>query len=327
MRVFVDYAEAPSVAAMRVGGMTVAERVLREAARAGATAAVVRVDTDALPAMSELPLAIERIPLTADAPELPRVDGRTIAGIEISDEASRRRAGRALLQSLRRPHDGLGDRFVIRPISLRLTALLCRLGATPNQVTCANILIGLVACAFAAGSTSTARITAGVAIILQVILDSCDGELARLRYMSSKLGMWLDNVSDDVIDALFLVALGVGVGGPWLYVGLGAALAKGTVALMIHIDVARRGKAGDILAFQWFFDGTDEDLADRFDTDQFSVLGVGRAFGRRDLYLLVWGTACIVGIPELALGLAAAISGVYFGLGVAHVVAKSRSAA
>ena len=126
---------------------------------------------------------------------------------------------------------------------------------------------------------------------------------------------------------LFLVARGVGVGGPWLYVGLGAAVAKGTVALMIHIDVARRGKAGDILAFQWFFDGTDEDLADRFDTDQFSVLGVGRAFGRRDLYLLVWGTACIVGIPELALGLAAAISGVYFGLGVAHVVAKSRSAA
>lgn len=325
MRVFVDYAGAPGVAAMRVGGMSVVERVLREAARRGATGAIVRIDEAARLELASVPISVERISASSSTPELPVIEGRTIAGVEISDEASRRRASRALLQSLRRPHDGLGDRFVIRPISLRLTAALCRLGATPNQVTVANIVIGLCACAFAAGSSSTARILAGIAIIVQVILDSCDGELARLRHMSSRLGMWLDNVSDDVIDALFLVALGWGVGGPWLVVGIAAAIAKGSVALMIHVDVARRGKPGDILAFQWFFDGTDEDLADRFDTARFSILGVGRAFGRRDLYLLVWGAACIAGVPQLALGLAVAISGVYFGLGIAHVIATSRA--
>jgi len=32
---------------------------------------------------------------------------------------------------------------------------------------------------------------------LQSILDGCDGEIARLKFKSSKIGEWLDNVLDD----------------------------------------------------------------------------------------------------------------------------------
>jgi hypothetical protein len=322
MRVFLDYAGATAVAAMRVGGMTVAERVVRDASRRGVTGVVVRA-AEGLPDLSAVPVVIERIAESAPAPELPALDATTIAGVAISDEDSRRRAQRALLQSLRRPHDGLGDRYAIRPVSLRLTALLAAMRATPNQVTCLNILVGVGACIAAAGLH---LIAAGALIILQVVLDSCDGELARLRHMSSKLGMWLDNVSDDLIDNAFVIALGAGLGGIWLWLGLAAGVSKGLCALMIHVDVARRGKAGDILSFQWFFDEANEDLAERFETTG-SVLGTLRATGRRDFFLLAWGALCIASLPGVAILFGLAVGVTYFGLAVAHVFAvKARNA-
>src|SRR5213075_525221 len=128
----------------------------------------------------------------------------------------------------------------------------------------------------AAIGTRTAFVAAGALIFVQVVLDSCDGELARIRFMHSRLGMILDNGSDDVIDNLFVAMLGIGLGGIWVPIGVGAAIGRGLSALMIHVDVARRGKVGDVLAFKWFFDAEDEALQERFETKG-SVLGVVRA--------------------------------------------------
>ncbi len=52
--IFVDYGALPGVAGMEVCGMTVAERVLRDAAKAGARRALVR--GDGLPTLPALPL-------------------------------------------------------------------------------------------------------------------------------------------------------------------------------------------------------------------------------------------------------------------------------
>jgi phosphatidylglycerophosphate synthase len=299
---------------MVVGGMTVVERVLREAAKAGAERAVVYGD---LPVLPELPLEVVR----ADGvPDGEVIAGDTIAGVTITDEKSRRAASAALWKTCRRPHDGLGDRYVIRAISTRLSRVLCKLNWTPNQVTLANIVIGLAACAVAA---TGAFVLAGALMFAQVVLDSCDGELARVRFMHSRLGMILDNGSDDLIDNLFVAMLGVGIGGIWAPIGIAAAIARGISALMIHIDVAKRGKLGDVLAFKWFFD-KDESLVDRFDTGT-SLFGVGRAFGRRDLYVLVWAATCVVGVPIVGLCLSIVLSAAYFGLSVAHVILTRRS--
>ena len=130
---------------------------------------------------------------------------------------------RALLQSCRRPHDGVGDRFFIRYLSLTLTRVLTGTAVTPNHVTMVNIVVGLAACWFASRGTATAFLVAGALMILQVVLDSCDGELARIRHMHSKLGMTMDNVSDDVIDNGFVAAVGLGLGGWWAWVAVPAA--------------------------------------------------------------------------------------------------------
>lgn len=317
--VLLDYRGRGDVPAMRVGGMTVLERQLREAARDGADRAV--VVGAALPALPALPIAVE----ASDEPpaDAKPVDGATIAGVAISDEDSRRRASRALWRTCRRPYDGLGDKYVIRGISTRVSRALCAIGATPNQVTVANIAIGLAACAVVAAGTYTAFAVAGALMFAQVVLDSCDGELARIRYMHSRIGMILDNGSDDLIDNLFVAMMAIGIGGVWAPIGVAAAIGRGFSAAMIHVDVARRGKAGDILAFKWFFDTEGEALSDRFETKG-SVAGTVRAFGRRDLYVLVWAASCVAGIPLIGLVLSIALSTVYFCLAIAHLVVMRR---
>lgn len=322
--VFVDYGALPGVAGMQVCGMTVAERILRDAAKAGARRAVVR--GDALPVLPALPISVETLAADAAPPAqmMRALPPATIAGVPISDEPSRRRAARALLQTCRRSYDGLADRYVIRAISLRLSALFCTLRVTPNQITWVNVLVGLAACGFAALGTYASVAIAGALMFAQAVLDSCDGEVARLRHLSSRFGMWLDNTSDDVIDNLFVAMLGVGLGGIWLPIAIAAAVGKSLTALMIHVDVARQGKAGDILAFKWFFDTAGEDLADRFETGT-SIAGIGRAFGRRDMYILVWAITCVAGIPVLGLVHGALVSFGYLGLAIAHVIVTRRS--
>ncbi|HLL23887.1 MAG TPA: CDP-alcohol phosphatidyltransferase family protein, partial [Kofleriaceae bacterium] len=180
-----------------------------------------------------------------------------------------------------------------------------------------------VACIVVAAGTPTALFAGGALMFAQVVLDSCDGELARIRFMHSRLGMMLDNGSDDLIDNLFVAMLGIGIGGIWAPIAIASACARGFSAVMIHVDVARRGKPGDILAFKWFFDRDGEALTERFETNG-SVTGTLRAFGRRDLYVLVWTVSCLAGIPLVGLLLSVVMSAVYFALAIAHLVVTRR---
>lgn len=330
--VFVDYAGREAVAAMRLGGMSIVERVLREAAQAGATRARVRLAAAARPALPLLALAVEFTDGDAPADARP-VAGDVIAGVTVADARSRRRAERALLQACRRSYDGLGDTYVIRPVSLRLTPWFARAGLTPNQITVANTVVGALACALFAwgGSRETgggraALAVGGAAIFLQVVLDSCDGELARVRHLYSSFGRMLDNVSDDVIDIGMTLALGWAVGGWWWPVAIASAVARASCAAMIFRAVARIGKAGDVLAFRWFFDRAEADLADRFE-HKLTPLAVLRSFGRRDVYTLVWAVCGVTAVllPGLILGLIVAFG--YFGLSVVHRVVRARTPA
>lgn len=320
--VYVDYADAKGVAGMVIGGMTVAERVLRDAARSGATRAVVRADR--LPALPPLALAVEVIPATAAPPsDAATIPGDVIAGQRIVDARSRKLAESALLQTCRRPYDGLGDRYVIRAISLRLTRLFCALGISPNQVTSLNVVIGLVACLVVTRGTPSTFVAAGALMFLQVVLDSCDGEIARIRHMHSAFGMWLDNTSDDVIDTAFVACLGIGMGGVFAIVGICAAIVRGLVALAVHVAVARMGKPGDVMAFKWWFDTDDDDLSERYEPTM-SLGMVLRAFGRRDLYVLVWAASCIAQVPVAGLFLGSVNAVVHGVMGLLHIVKRAK---
>ncbi len=117
---------------------------------------------------------------------------------------------------------------LVRHLSYRLTPILLKTPATPNQITSISLLLGLACAAcFTQGGWITG-IVGGLLLVASYTFDNCDGEVARIKKMSSEFGAKLDDMSDWMVDASFFVALGYGtaqVNGQqfWLWLGLAAA--------------------------------------------------------------------------------------------------------
>ena len=279
-----------------IGGLTALERRIREVARQGATRAVVAAAPVAFP--RPLPIPVEFVAVGSAAPEgarRERVD--VIAGVELADETARLRAEWALIRRMNKSFEGPVDALINWRFSMRITRILARrsLAVTPNHVTITAILVGLAASFVASRSGYAMFAIAGVMLEVNSILDSCDGELARLRYQYSKLGQWLDNLSDDIVDNLFIIAVGAGFGGVWRCLGLVVAGGRILVSLVTYLDVYRRTGTGDVFAFRWWFE-TDKATADDV-YDPTSPITWLRSFGRRDTYVFVWMVVLLCGFP------------------------------
>ncbi len=122
--------------------------------------------------------------------------------------------------------------------SIFLSAPLARLGATPNGVTVAWILIGLGGVAALLSPLWTVRIAGGLLLQLSYLLDFVDGEVARLRRQSSPVGNFLDLVGHGLIK----VSLPLGAG--WAAAadrgGLAWLLAGGVGALAVGVGDSLR---------------------------------------------------------------------------------------
>ncbi|RLG77281.1 MAG: CDP-alcohol phosphatidyltransferase family protein [Thermoprotei archaeon] len=102
--------------------------------------------------------------------------------------------------------DGPVSRYINRRISGPMTYLIVRLGIplTPNQVSVISFLLGVVAAWL---YLSGMPIAAGVMVQIASIVDGVDGELARLKKMTSKRGAFLDAVLDRLVDILVIMSL------------------------------------------------------------------------------------------------------------------------
>lgn len=300
-----------------IGGLTAIERRIREVAKQGATRAVVAAAPVVFPRL--LPIPVEFVPVGSMSPQGARRErADVIAGVELGDEAARRRAEWALIRRMNKSFEGPVDALINWRFSMRITRLLARrsLAVTPNHVTITAILVGLAASFVARRAGYAMFAIAGVMLEVNSILDSCDGELARLRYQYSRLGQWLDNLSDDIVDNLFLVAVGAGLGGAWRWLGLAAAGGRVLVALTTYLSVYRRTGTGDVFAFRWWFE-TDKATADEV-YDPRSPITWLRSFGRRDTYVFVWMVVLLCGLPQWVVCHGLAIAAVNVSLLVLH---------
>lgn len=114
------------------------------------------------------------------------------------------------LQSVEGSLDGVIDRHVNRRVSRPLSRLFMKLGCSPNVITVLSLVTGLTgAVCFAAGSYR-AGIVGALLFQLAVILDCCDGEVARLTFAESPLGQALDLVSDNIVHVAVFVGIAWG---------------------------------------------------------------------------------------------------------------------
>jgi len=114
----------------------------------------------------------------------------------------------------------------LRDISPYLTRILLRAGLSANGVTWLMI-ISAAAAAIATGWPSLlGAILAVILVQLQMLLDCCDGEVARWRQTSSPVGVYLDRIGHYVAECGIAVALGVRatgqfqLSGVWISAGL-----------------------------------------------------------------------------------------------------------
>lgn len=301
----------------RVGGVAAVERRVRELAKQGATRVVVAAS--AWTPAREWPIPVEFAGAGAEPPaDARRERADVIAGIELVDEPARRRAEWALIRRMNKSFEGPVDALINWRFSMRITRVLAQrsLAVTPNQVTMCAILLGIAASVVLARGSYAAVAVAGVMLELNSILDSVDGELARLRLQYSKLGQWLDNLSDDLVDNLFIACAGVAVGGPWLWIGLAAASGRVFHSLVTYASVYRQTGTGDIFAFRWWFEQKKLTADDVYDPRQVSTWL--RSFGRRDTYVFIWMIACLAGFPQWIIGHGAVIAATNLALLVLH---------
>jgi CDP-L-myo-inositol myo-inositolphosphotransferase len=128
--------------------------------------------------------------------------------IDVDDEKAHRKAEKALLDSLRcKDNDGPVSRRLNRPVSTRLSGILVNFNITPNQISLFSFVLSMIAAGlFLLGSYRFLAL-GGVIAQFASIIDGSDGEVARLKYLSSDYGGWFDAVLDRYADAFLLSGL------------------------------------------------------------------------------------------------------------------------
>ena len=102
-------------------------------------------------------------------------------------------------------------------LAVKLLPRLAPIGLTPNQVTIANLLNGLLIMASIAGHQ---YILAAVLTQLYLFLDILDGNLARYREMSTPLGAILDKIGDRFFYNGVMIVLGLTTPVHWIWIVL-----------------------------------------------------------------------------------------------------------
>jgi 1L-myo-inositol 1-phosphate cytidylyltransferase / CDP-L-myo-inositol myo-inositolphosphotransferase len=262
-------------ASLRVGGLTVLERAIRQLARTPDARVIVASD-GSIPLPPALPPNVEvrAVPDPAAAAVLAgdlgaqavegdvvRVGGGSDEEIRVIDDASRRAAEDAVFATLFRPDLGFVARRLNKPISVPLTRhLLVRSSITPNQITLVAAAFGVFGCLAVATGRYGWVVAGFVMAQIQSVLDGCDGELARVRFQQSKMGAWLDTFVDDVLNVLMTGAAGIGLyragGGDWaMAIGVGGAAMLIASNLIIMRDMRRQRASGDLMDMIWWFSG------------------------------------------------------------------------
>lgn len=123
--------------------------------------------------------------------------------------AERRAAARMLYRIIHKPQDNAITRYLYRPISFPLTRLLVHTGITPNQISLVTAVLVVIGCWLTARGPMDSAFHGTLFLLAASYVDCCDGEVARLKLESSRLGAWLDTVVDELSQVAYLVALGL----------------------------------------------------------------------------------------------------------------------
>jgi 1L-myo-inositol 1-phosphate cytidylyltransferase / CDP-L-myo-inositol myo-inositolphosphotransferase len=144
-----------------------------------------------------------------------------------------------LLQSLIKDTEGFMSRHVERRISLAITRRLVGTSITPNAMTLVSLAMGLLGAPFFLSSDPLLQVAGSLLFLTHSILDGCDGELARLKFLESpggaRLDFWGDNLVHVAVFACMAIGWSLAVDAAWPLV-LGGLAVTGTAAAAVLVS-------------------------------------------------------------------------------------------
>lgn len=167
--------------------------------------------------------------------------------LPVANENDIRRAEKRLFDGLVKDTEGFMSKHVERRISLFLSKRLVNTSITPNQITVISTIIGLVGAFFISIGQGFWQILGSLLFLLHSIVDGCDGEIARIKFMESRLGGVLDFWGDNIVHAAVFSAIGI----EWarrtnstmpLYLSLAAVIGTMLSASIVYFSTMRAKK-------------------------------------------------------------------------------------
>ncbi len=142
---------------------------------------------------------------------------------------------REVYQKTKKVPDLFWNRFVCRPMAALLVSAVKDTRVTPNQITLASFLVGMVSAGLIVALPGHVGLVAAVLVYqASYVLDCADGMLARWRGIASPAGHLLDFLMDELKAFALLGAAAVRLSmehpeQPFLFLGIGGlvALASG----------------------------------------------------------------------------------------------------
>ena len=130
---------------------------------------------------------------------------------DVDTPQSLKHAEKVLFNACRKSTDGFISRNFNRHISLFFTSYLIKTPIKTLYMTLVATFVGILSGYFAMKGDYQSYLLAAFFFEFASILDGVDGELARLRLTDSKVGQWLDTLSDNFTYVLFIIGTAIGV--------------------------------------------------------------------------------------------------------------------
>lgn len=114
------------------------------------------------------------------------------------------------IKQYQKPQDSIFSTLITRKISRIFTFYLLKFlpKITPNQISTISFILSLIACLLFLNQNYFLRLFGIVLLQIGFALDCSDGEIARIKKLSSKFGATLDSIYDRLKEVILFLAIG-----------------------------------------------------------------------------------------------------------------------
>ncbi len=191
-------------------------------------------------------------------------------------------------------------------LSMPVSLFLVNTGIHPNYLTVINMLIGISSSFFLLLNSYEFTVLGGFLFQFASVMDGVDGEVAKLSLKESKIGGWLDTISDNLTLILFVSAASylyfINTGGFLSFLIIAAVFAGIAIMLVSMIRYLKRySESGSLVAY-------DKEFLQKLPQDDFFVYLTQKVkyLLKKEFFSIIFFIVCLSGkvfllIPIIAI--------------------------